>query len=137
MTDDMRTKPEEYWKEKLTPEQYRVLREAGTEPPFTGDLVDNHVAGKYQCAACGHELFSSDTKFESGSGWPSFFQAVDDSAVELVHDDSHGMTRVEVRCGNCGSHLGHLFPDGPKEQGGARYCMNSVSLAFKPKDIAT
>ena len=132
--DDMKTKPETYWREKLTPEQFRVLREAGTEPPGTGELLQNHEDGMYHCAACGQTLFSSDTKFESGSGWPSFYNAVDDKAVELIEDNSLGMRRVEVRCGNCGSHLGHVFPDGPKEHGGARYCMNSVSLAFTSKN---
>jgi peptide-methionine (R)-S-oxide reductase len=133
MQDDFKTKPESYWREKLTPEQYRVLREAGTEPPGTGELLANHEDGMYHCAACNQALFSSDTKFESGSGWPSFYQAVDSSAVELIEDSSHGMRRVEARCGNCESHLGHVFPDGPVDKGGARFCMNSVSLAFKPK----
>lgn len=129
----MKNKPEEYWKEKLTPEQYHVLREKGTEAPFTGKYVDNHESGMYECAACGHELFSSDTKFESGSGWPSFDQPVNRENVELHDDSSLGMNRTEVICKNCGSHLGHVFNDGPKETTGQRYCINSCSLNFKPK----
>jgi peptide-methionine (R)-S-oxide reductase len=120
------------WKSKLTPEQYAVLVEKGTEMPFTGELLNNKAGGMYVCAACGTELFSSDTKFESGSGWPSFWSAVDDSKVKLVPDDSHGMHRTEVQCATCGGHLGHLFDDGPGPNG-QRYCINSVSLDFKEK----
>lgn len=130
---DMRDKPEEYWKEKLTPEQYKVLRESGTEAPFTGKYFDNHESGMYECAACGHELFSSDTKFDSGTGWPSFDQPVNRENVELLDDNSLFMKRTEVICKNCGSHLGHVFDDGPKDTTGKRYCINSCSLNFKPK----
>jgi len=118
------------WKSKLTPEQYHILVEKGTEAPFTGELLNNKADGMYACAACGTELFSSDTKYESGSGWPSFWSAVDDSKVKLVPDDSYGMHRTEVQCANCGGHLGHLFDDGPNPTG-QRYCINSCSLDFK------
>ncbi len=131
--NDMQDKSEEYWKEKLTPEQYRIMREKGTEAPFTGQYVDNHESGMYECAACGHPLFSSDTKFESGSGWPSFDQPVNRENVELHEDGSFFMKRTEVTCKNCGAHLGHVFPDGPKETTGERYCINSCSLNFKAK----
>lgn len=130
---NMRDKPESYWKEKLTPEQYRIMREQGTEAPFTGKYVDNHETGMYECAACGHPLFSSDTKFESGSGWPSFDQPINREKVALVEDNSHFMKRTEVTCKNCGAHLGHVFPDGPKETTGERYCINSCALEFKKK----
>ena len=121
------------WREKLTPEQYRVLREAGTEPAWTGDLLTEKRDGTFVCGACGQALFSSATKYESGSGWPSFYDAVDADAVELVEDRSHGMVRVEVRCSNCHSHLGHLFDDGPRPTG-QRFCMNSLALDFDPAD---
>lgn len=117
------------WKEKLTSEQYRVLREKGTELPFSGALLNNKDEGVYRCAACKTPLFSSKTKFDSGSGWPSFWDAVDDSKIRLVADDSHGMHRTEVQCATCGGHLGHLFDDGPGPTG-QRYCINSVSLDF-------
>ncbi len=130
--DDMRTKPDEYWKDKLTPEQYRILREKGTEAPFTGEYVNNHEAGMYKCAACGQELFASDTKFDSGTGWPSFTEPVNLQHVELNDDNTLGMHRTEVVCKNCGAHLGHVFPDGPRDRGGQRYCINSVCLAFDP-----
>lgn len=120
------TRDEDYWREKLTPEQYQVLRKGGTERPFTGEHLNTHAAGTFACAACGAELFSSDTKFESGSGWPSFDQAVP-GAIEYHQDTTHGMTRTEVRCASCGSHLGHVFDDGPTETG-KRYCINSVCL---------
>jgi peptide-methionine (R)-S-oxide reductase len=119
------------WRELLTPEQYQVLRQAGTERAGTGKYVDEHSDGTYHCAACGAELFDASTKFESGSGWPSFYQTKAGDAVELVEDRSHGMLRTEVRCRRCGSHLGHLFPDGPAPTG-ERYCMNSVALDLVP-----
>jgi peptide-methionine (R)-S-oxide reductase len=133
MSDDMKSKPEEYWKDKLTSEQYEVLRNKATEAPFTGKFVDNHENGMYQCAACGTTLFSSDTKFDSGSGWPSFDRPENLEHVELIEDSTHGMHRTEVVCKNCGSHLGHVFEDGPTETG-QRYCINSCSLDFKKKD---
>ena len=116
------------WKEKLTPEQYRALRQKGTEAPFTGKLLHEERDGMFKCAACGNPLFSSNAKFDSGSGWPSFDQALP-GAVKEVPDTSHGMTRTEVVCAQCGSHLGHLFDDGPTVTG-ARYCTNSVCLEF-------
>jgi len=126
----MENKPEEYWKEKLTPEQYEVLRNKGTEPAFTGKYVDLKDDGMFHCAACGAALFSSDTKFNSGTGWPSFSDAEND-AVELRPDNSLGMRRTEVICKNCDSHLGHLFNDGPPEAGGKRFCINSFALDFE------
>ncbi|ADW70690.1 peptide-methionine (R)-S-oxide reductase MsrB [Granulicella tundricola] len=123
-------KTEAEWRETLTPEQYHVLREKGTERAFTGALVNNHDDGIYRCAACDAPLFASDTKFESGSGWPSFFTPITPGAVATIEDRTHGMRRVEVTCANCGSHLGHVFPDGPQPTG-ERYCMNSASLSFE------
>lgn len=127
-------KSEEEWKKELTPEAYRILREKGTEPAFSGDLLDNKETGMYTCNACGNELFSSDTKFESGSGWPSFWAAVDGDRITLIDDHTHGMHRTEVVCARCGSHLGHVFPDAPQTPTGQRYCINSRSLRFKKKD---
>ncbi|MEW6035493.1 MAG: peptide-methionine (R)-S-oxide reductase MsrB [Candidatus Micrarchaeota archaeon] len=126
----MKSRSEEEWKKKLTPEQYRVLREKGTELPFSGKHWNNHDEGVYVCAGCGAELFSSRTKFESGTGWPSFYKPEKDGNVKKEADTSHGMARTEVTCAKCGGHLGHVFGDGPKPTG-LRYCINSASLEFK------
>ncbi|MBX3119276.1 MAG: peptide-methionine (R)-S-oxide reductase MsrB [Fimbriimonadaceae bacterium] len=126
-------KTDEEWRAELTLEQYRVLREKGTERPFIGEYTNSKEEGMYVCAGCGEDLFSSDTKFDSGCGWPSFFDTIDRAKIDYVEDTSHGMYRIEVVCKKCGGHLGHLFEDGPKPTG-QRYCINSVSLKFKKPD---
>lgn len=131
---DKITKTNEEWKKDLDPEVYAVTREQGTEAPFTGKYWNEHTKGMYKCSNCGLELFSSDTKFDSGTGWPSFDQPINREHVELVEDTSHGMRRTEVRCARCGAHLGHVFDDGPKETTGKRFCMNSCSLDLEPAE---
>ena len=134
MTDRVE-KPDEEWREELTPPQYEVLRNKGTERAFTGEYDDFKGRGTFVCGGCGAELFSSDTKFDSGSGWPSFWQPIADGRVAEERDTSHGMVRTEALCDRCGGHLGHVFPDGP-EPTGRRYCINSLSLGFTPEDTA-
>jgi peptide-methionine (R)-S-oxide reductase len=130
----MGQKTDEEWKKTLTPEQFHVLREHGTERSGTSPLNFEKRSGQFTCAACGQPLFTSDTKFESGTGWPSFYTPID-GAIETTTDSSYGMTRVEVHCSKCGGHLGHVFPDGPRPTG-ERYCMNGVALKFEPKTSA-
>ena len=125
-------KSDKEWKEHLSAEQFHILREKGTEPPFSGKLYHNKENGMYYCAACGSALFKSDTKYDSGSGWPSFYEPVSKDAITEHTDSSHGMIRTEITCSNCGGHLGHVFPDGPQPSG-QRYCVNSISLDFKKK----
>jgi peptide-methionine (R)-S-oxide reductase len=121
---------DEEWRQRLTPDQYAVLRQAGTERAFTGKYTDTEDPGMYRCGACGNPLFDSDTKYHSGCGWPSFTESIP-GAVEYIEDTSHGMVRTEVRCARCHSHLGHVFEDGPQDRGGQRYCMNSLSLELE------
>jgi peptide-methionine (R)-S-oxide reductase len=126
-------KSEEEWRKELTPEQYRILREKGTEPAFTGEYNAEKREGTYRCAACGEPLFSSAAKYDSGSGWPSFYAAIEDEKVETEEDRSHGMRRTEIMCARCNSHLGHVFPDGPRPTG-VRFCVNSASLRLDPEN---
>ena len=136
-SEDPKLKPvadsEDEWRARLGPEQYEILRQAGTERPFTGAYNDLEDPGLYRCMACGNPLFRSDDKFHSGSGWPSFTESISPDAVELLTDRKYGMSRTEVRCGRCHSHLGHRFDDGPRDRGGMRYCMNSASLDLDPE----
>ncbi len=128
---------DEELKKKLTPEQYHILREKGTEAPFTGKYLNHKESGMYTCAVCGAEIFSSNTKFNSGTGWPSFNEPANTKAVKLIEDNSGGMRRVEVACANCGSHLGHVFNDAHEQPTGVRFCINSACLGFEPKESET
>ena len=131
-TTDLKSMPDDYWKKKLTPEQYHISREKGTEAPFSGKFVSHHETGMYHCVACGSPLFSSDTKFDSDCGWPSFDKGITGN-IDFHDDNSFGMHRTEVTCHTCGAHLGHIFDDGHTETG-KRFCINSLSLDFKPKE---
>ena len=133
MAENLRNQPESYWQEKLTSEQYQIVRLKGTERAFSGELYYNHDDGLYKCVACGETLFSSENKYDSGCGWPSFDQPIGKETVELHEDRSHFMVRTEVICKNCGAHLGHVFDDGPRDTTGQRYCINSRSLNFQKK----
>ena len=134
MTKTMKVQQtEEEWREKLTPEQYRVTRQAGTERPFSGEYEEHWDEGRYVCVCCGHTLFGSDSKFNAGCGWPSFSSELEEAGIVHRRDHSHGMSRVELICSACDAHLGHIFPDGPRPTG-QRYCINSASLRFEPKD---
>lgn len=124
-------KTEQEWREQLTPQQYHILREAGTERPFTGKYVNSEADGTYVCAGCGNKLFASETKFHSGSGWPSFWDVINQGNVELREDHKLGMQRTEIICAQCGGHLGHVFDDGPRDKTGLRYCINSAALDFE------
>ncbi len=125
---------EEKWKERLTPEEYHILREKGTERPFSGEYYSHNKSGIYVCKGCGTELFKSEAKFDAHCGWPSFYEGIDKSKIKETIDRSHGMIRTEVTCSNCGGHLGHVFDDGPQDKTGLRYCINSVSLGFVAKE---
>ena len=131
---DAKTRTEEEWRDQLTPEQFRILRQAGTERAFTGEYDKFYENGEYMCAGCGQKLFGSEAKYNSGCGWPAFTKPSEGDAVEEHRDTSHGMVRTEVTCANCGGHLGHVFPDGPADQGGLRYCINSAALSFEGED---
>lgn len=133
MNTEMITKTDEEWRKQLSPEEYEILRKAGTERAFTGKYWDHHETGTYVCKGCGTELFTSDAKFDSHCGWPSFYEGVDKSRIIEREDNKFGMRRIEVLCAKCGGHLGHVFPDGPKPTG-LRYCINSASLGFKLKE---
>jgi peptide-methionine (R)-S-oxide reductase len=132
MADDKMNKTDDEWRKILTPHQFHVLREKGTERAFTGEYCASHDQAMYVCAGCGQELFGSDKKYDSGSGWPSFTAPAAAGNVEVESDESHGMERTEVHCSRCGGHLGHVFPDGPRDAGGLRYCINSASIKATP-----